>query len=98
MYNNLDFILMMIIITWLNFAAHAVVNNITILLLNQSVSKKDSIIVRQMLEDQTPATVKDQGAGNCHSSKLFSWIIKELQLYLAGITDGSRVRKQKPES
>ena len=77
MYNNLDFILMMIIITWLNFAAHAVVNNITILL-NQSVSKKDSIIVRQMLEDQTPATVKDQGAGNCHSSKLFSWIIKVL--------------------
>ena len=54
------------------------VNNITILLLNQSVSKKDSIIVRQMLEDQTPATVKDEGAGNCHSSKLYSRIIKVL--------------------
>lgn len=60
------------------FAAHAVVNNITILLLNQSVSKKDSIIVRQMLEDQTPATVKDEEAGNCHSSKLYSRIIKVL--------------------
>lgn len=53
-------------------------NNLDFILIMTIISKKDSIIVRQMLEGQTPATVKDEGAGNCHSSKLYSRIIKVL--------------------